>query len=202
MLFGCLVFFGFLACPTDQAPIPRIKENISWKCADDKTVKGVLGENLTLISLVNTVERCYFVFTHQDANYQCCYAEKDRNDCDAFDYDPRCLTSNKYAVKIDSLGGSAVNTCNLTIESVNSASDGNYQSFSNLGQAIQRCNIASASKRGTMERCVGDTLNPMNTCFTTVNKKTKGMMTCSIHDHYDGDNDKDNMFLTRLNMFW
>ena len=61
---------------------------------------------------------------------------------------------------------------------------------------------ACASKRGTMERCVGDTLNPMNTCFTTVNKKTKGMMTCSIHDHYDGDNDKDYMFLTRLNMFW
>ena len=53
-----------------------------------------------------------------------------------------------------------------------------------------------------MERCVGDTLNPMNTCFTTVNKKTKGMMTCSIHDHYDGDNDKDDIFLTRLNLFW
>ena len=48
---------------------------------------------------------------------------------------------------------------------------------------------------------MGDTLNPMNTCFTTVNKKTKGMMTCSIHDHYDGDNDKDDMFLTRLICF-
>ena len=28
--------------------------------------------------------------------------------------------------------------------------------------------------KGTTKKCKGDSLNPMNTCFKTVNKKTKG----------------------------
>ena len=29
--------------------------------------------------------------------------------------------------------------------------------------------------KGTVKKCKGDSLNPMNTCFKTVNKKTKGL---------------------------
>ena len=121
------------------------KENISWNCTENRVkVKEkvkVMGDNLTLISPNNPLEYCYWVFTHEDKNYQCCYSIKDTNLCDNFksifnsDSDSRCLEHDKYLVESDLFGLSGVHTCNLTI-SLSSASDGNYQSFSNYGQAI------------------------------------------------------------------
>ena len=120
-----------------------------------------MGDNLTIISPVNPLARCYWVFTHEDKNYQCCYGVEDwnewkprQNDCDRFKSifnsdsdprgltDPRCLKRGKYLVKVDLLGLSPVSTCNLTF-SLSSASDGNYQSLDIYGEAIQRCSIAA-----------------------------------------------------------
>ena len=134
-----------------------VKENFSWNCTDNKVkVKEkvkVMGDNLTIISPVNPLARCYWVFTHEDKNYQCCYGFEDwnewkprQNDCDRFksifnsDSDPRCLERGKYLVKNDYLG--LTSTCNLTF-SLSSVSDGYYQSLDIYGEAIQRCSIAA-----------------------------------------------------------
>ena len=134
-----------------------VKESISWNCTENRVKEKVkvMGDNLTIISPIRPLERCYWVFTHEDKNYQCCYGVEDWNengklerkwDCDRFksifnsDSDPRCLKRGKYLVKNDYLG--LTSTCNLTI-SLSSASDGNYQSLDVYGEAIQRCSIAA-----------------------------------------------------------
>ena len=89
------------------------------------------------------------MFTNPVDNYQCCYGDKDTDDCKDFDYDPRCLSRDEYALNIDLLGLSSVSTCNLTIESVDSTSSGNYQSFDIYGQAIQKCNIVVKTEKET-----------------------------------------------------
>ena len=99
-----LLLMGLFVCPTHQTATGyREKEDVSWDCTIDKIVKGVHGQQLTLVSKVSPLERCYFVFTNPVENYQCCYGDKDENDCDAFKYDPRCLKSDKYFVNIDSV---------------------------------------------------------------------------------------------------
>ena len=37
------------------------------------------------------------------------------------------------------------------------------------------CLLPRGENKGTVKKCTGDSLNPRNTCFKTVNKKTGGL---------------------------
>ena len=42
---------------------------------------------------------------------------------------------------------------------------------------VSNCNclLLRGENKGTVKKCTGDSLNPRNTCFKTVNKKTGGL---------------------------
>jgi hypothetical protein len=153
MILPCLLLLGFFTSPTDQAAASsqEVKQK-SWNCTIEKTVKVLQGEAFTIYSHVDPNDRCHFLFTHQDNNYQCCYEDKYDKNCESFNYinDPRCLKNDNYNVEIDSRGRSLRNTCNFTTFNADSTSYGTYQVFNNEGQhilvyrnsiAIQKCNI-------------------------------------------------------------
>jgi hypothetical protein len=153
MILPCLLLLGFFTSPTDQAAASSqdVKQK-SWNCTIEKTVKVLQGEAFTIYSHVDPNDRCHFLFTHQDDNYQCCYEDKYDNNCESFNYinDPRCLKNDNYTVEIDSRGRSLRNTCNFTTFNADSTSYGMYQVFNNEGHhilvyknstAIQKCNI-------------------------------------------------------------
>ena len=131
---------------TKQTPSPNlVEQSNSWNCTVDKMVEGTAGQPLTLVTFVDPVDRCYFVFTHQHDNHQCCYDRKHDNFCGALSYKngPECLKRDDFSVKIDSKGRSAVDTCNITIKSdvMSSTSFGKWQSFNGDSQAKQKFHI-------------------------------------------------------------
>ena len=98
-----------------------------------------IGERLTLISNVERLQSCHFVF--EIGGERCCYNKEGREgDCekDKNQGNTKCLMEDKYVVTID---GRGTGTCNLTIESVSEASAGQYRSYTADHELIQECAV-------------------------------------------------------------
>merc|ERR1719391_376892 len=108
-------------------------------CRNENTIDVEQGEQLTLVSSVDPLERCYFVFTKNDNSDQCCYNEN------GFERD--CTNSDKYKQRSNSecaeydltVDSTLTLTCNLTIKSVSEAHAGLYKIYCADHKPIQGC---------------------------------------------------------------
>ena len=107
-----------------------------------------IGERLTLISNVERLQSCHFVFTEDIGGEQCCYNKEGREeDCekDKIQGNTKCLMEDEYVVTID---GRGTGTCNLTIESVSEYSAGQYRSYTADDEPIQECVVKVVKVKG------------------------------------------------------
>ena len=107
-----------------------------------------IGERLTLISNVERLQSCHFVFTEDIGREQCCYNKEGREeDCekDKIQGNTKCLMEDEYVVTID---GRGTGTCNLTIESVSEYSAGHYRSYTADDEPIQECIVKVVKVKG------------------------------------------------------
>jgi len=105
----------------------------------------VIGERLSLVTLIDRLETCHFVFTAVGkSSEQCCYFQKGRDeDCTDKLTKPNgkeCLQEGEYNVTND---GRGTGTCSLTIDNVSEATAGNYKSYTDR-QLIQECTVELA----------------------------------------------------------
>ena len=107
-----------------------------------------IGERLTLISNVERLKSCHFVFTEDIGGEQCCYNKEGREgDCEKNKNqgNTKCLMEDEYVVTID---GRGTGTCNLTIESVSEYSAGQYRSYTADDELIQECVVKVVKVKG------------------------------------------------------
>ena len=121
-------------------------------CSVDQMCKGEIeveiGERLNLISNVERLKSCHFVFTEDIGREQCCYNKEGREgDCEKNKNqgNTKCLMEGKYVVTID---GKGTGTCNLSIESVNEYSAGQYRSYTADDEPIQECIVKVVKVKG------------------------------------------------------
>ena len=121
-------------------------------CRNKKDVTVEEGEELKLISSIEPLKRCYFVFT-DDSSDQCCFNRKGSNeDCETSNkYKPRNSTQcPEYVLTVDSLD---TETCTLTIKRAHEAAAGYYKIFDQNHHPIRECSvevIASGGWTGTI----------------------------------------------------
>jgi len=107
-------------------------------CRNKKDVTVEEGEELKLISSIEPLKRCYFVFTDDSSN-QCCFNRKGSNeDCETSKkYNSRNSTQcPEYALIVDSLD---TETCTLTIKRANETVTGDYKIFDQNHKPIREC---------------------------------------------------------------
>ena len=105
-----------------------------------------IGERLTLISNVERLQSCHFVF--EIGGERCCYNKEGRKeDCEknTNQVNTKCLMEGEYVVTIDRRG---TGTCNLSIESVNEYSAGQYRSYTADDEPIQECVVKVVKVKG------------------------------------------------------
>ena len=120
-LFLCLTFKNVVATEA-------VEEDEAQICIIEKLVKTKTGSNLKLKGEVDFGEWCYFVFKHPEDNYQCCYGDKEKRDCDistTFENqnDTRCLTEEEYSVM------RRKTTCVLEIKNIGEDAIGFYKVY-------------------------------------------------------------------------
>ena len=100
-------------------------------CSNNILVQGDSGDQLTLISNVDSLERCHFVTTDSSGS-QCCYhMDGFERDCDTSTKSivrekAECLEENDtFVMKLDWDTG----TCNMTILKLSDAAAGQYKSY-------------------------------------------------------------------------
>jgi len=121
----------------------------SGDCRNKKDVTIKKGEELKLISSIEPLKRCYFVFTDNYSSNQCCYNRKGS--------DEDCETSNKYKpgnstqcpeydLIVDSLD---TETCTLIIKNVGEAVAGDYKIFDQEDMPLRECIVIVIAGGGT-----------------------------------------------------
>ena len=121
---------------------PHNKEQTIWNCTIDKQKKVAYGKGFTIFSHVDPADRCYFVFTHKNDQYKCCYESNHDSNCNSSKHSSGqgkghgCINKDNFLVKVDSRGRSHRNTCNFTTWNVDFTSHGNYHVFNKGGQTI------------------------------------------------------------------
>ena len=120
--------------------------NADQMCEGEIEVEN--GERLILISNIERLQSCHFVFTEDIGGEQCCYNKEGREgDCekDKSQGNTKCLMEDEYVVTID---GRGTGTCNLTIESVSEYSAGHYRSYTADDEPIQECVVKVVKVKG------------------------------------------------------
>ena len=105
-----------------------------------------IGSNLKLKGEVDFGEWCYFVFKHPEDNYQCCYGEKEKRDCESSNTfqnqnDTTCLTEEEYSVM------RRKTTCVLVIKNIGESSIGLYMVYNMDHDQIQKCHVNTVEER-------------------------------------------------------
>lgn len=132
-------------CFTSEAKADEARQD--WDCINDSAIMSMQGGHLSMMSRVESLERCYFVLTQENSGEQCCYnLDGFSDDCEkSEDYKRRnntkCAKEN-VEIKLDS---EVSGTCNLTIKSVSENSAGRYKSYEadHTGLAQEFCVIVS-----------------------------------------------------------
>lgn len=125
----------------------KADEDKNTDCRKENAIDVKFGEELTLISRVDPLKRCYFVFTDDDSSDQCCFNRKEHNeDCETSDkYNPRnSMNCPEYVLKVDSI---ETRTCVLTITSVSETAAGQYRSFDADDVPIQGCHVTVSGEK-------------------------------------------------------
>merc|ERR1711963_1109791 len=106
-------------------------ERHEMTCSNNIMFQGDSGDQLMLISNVDSAERCHFVSTDSSGS-QCCYhVDGFEKDCDSSSNNTvrdktKCLEENDtYVMKLDWDTG----TCNITILKLSDAATGQYKSY-------------------------------------------------------------------------
>jgi len=113
----------------------------SQNCRNNKGINVTKGEELTLISPVDPLMRCYFVFTDDDSGEQCCFSKEGSNeDCESSGkYKPRNNAKcPEHVLIVDSI---ETGTCILKIKSVSEAAAGEYKSYDADHKRIEGCQV-------------------------------------------------------------
>jgi len=112
------------------------------------------GEEVTLVSDIEPLTRCYFVFTDNGGSGQCCFNEHGSDeDCETSeDYKQRnyrnCPDYDLTIVNgIDSTDTETF-TCTLTIKSVNEGAAGQYNSYDANHKPLQGCQVTVSGGGG------------------------------------------------------
>ena len=102
-------------------------------CSNNSAVQGDPGQQLTLMSTVKRLKRCYFVSTDKSTGTQCCYNLRGYDmDCEDSTYykvqdKTYCLKENiTYEMKLESRDSK---TCNITIMKLSGAAAGQWMSY-------------------------------------------------------------------------
>jgi len=123
-------WFPVLACLCALGKAKADEESGVWM--SETEVNGTFGERLVLVSHIERLQTCHFVFTEENSGEQCCFNVDGREkDCEKYG---GCPKEGKHFVTIDGRGSG---TCNLTIESVSDASAGHYKSYTADDDLIQ-----------------------------------------------------------------
>ena len=134
-LLGC-----FLLLVTAEEGRDECKNNV---------LESKHGEEVTLVSDIEPLTRCYFVFTDNGGSGQCCFNEHGSDeDCQTSgDYKQRNYRNcPDYALTVDSTD---TETCTLTIKSVNEGAAGQYKSYdADHGKPIQECQVTVSGGGG------------------------------------------------------
>jgi len=142
--------YSFLLMCLFLLVLVKADEDKNTDCRGENAIDFKLGESLTLVSHVDPLKRCYFVFTDDDSSDQCCFYRKENNeDCESSDkYSPRnSANCPEYVLTVDSI---ETGTCVLTITSVDENAAGQYKSFDAEDVPIQGCHVTvSGGKWGT-----------------------------------------------------
>ena len=131
-----------LVCMFTSGQVTAEEESKDFQCDHEFTPK--FGERLKLVSHVERLQTCHFIYTEENTGEQCCYNLVGREeDCETSDKyskrsSTRCHKEGEFLVTVDSRGSG---TCNLTIESVSEASAGQYRSYTADHELIQECAV-------------------------------------------------------------
>jgi len=138
--------YSFLLMCLFLLVLVKADEDKNTDCRGENAIDFKLGESLTLVSHVDPLKRCYFVFTDDDSSDQCCFNRKENNeDCDTSDkYKSRNSTKcPEYVLAVDSI---EAKTCVLTITSVSENAAGQYKSFDAEDVPIQGCHVTVSAE--------------------------------------------------------
>jgi len=146
-----LIFVVMFICLTNEANADEARQD--WECKNDSAIMSMQGGHLSMVSRVESLERCYFVLTQENSGEQCCYnLDGFSDDCEkSEDYKRRnntkCAKEN-VEIRLDS---EVSGTCNLTIKSVSENSAGRYKSYEadHTALAEEFCVIVSGQKEET-----------------------------------------------------
>ena len=106
-------------------------ERQQMECTKKNMFQGDPGDQLTLISNVDSLERCHFVSTDSSGSQRCYHMEGFEKDCDTSTKSTvrdqaQCLEENvTYVMKLDWDTG----TCKMTILQLSDAATGQYKSY-------------------------------------------------------------------------
>ena len=106
-------------------------ERHEMTCSNNIMFQGDSGDQLTLISNVDSLERCHFVSTDSSGSQRCYHMEGFEKDCDTSTKSTvrdkaQCLEENvTYVMKLDWDTG----TCKMTILKLSDAATGQYKSY-------------------------------------------------------------------------
>ena len=117
-------------------------------CRSDSDINVHQGKELTLISDIEPLTRCYFVSTDSDSGDQCCFNEDGEDeDCTTSGYyKQRNTKCPEYSLTYDSI---ETRTCTLTIKSVSAA--GKYKSFDANHVPLQSCLVTISVEKADGE---------------------------------------------------
>ena len=138
-----------LVCMFTSGQVTAEEESKDFQCDHEFTLK--FGEGLKLVSHVERLQTCHFIYTEENTGEQCCYNLVGREeDCETSDKyskrsSTRCHKEGEFLVTVDSRGSG---TCNLTIESVSEASAGQYRSYTADDEPIQECIVKVVKVKG------------------------------------------------------
>ena len=102
-------------------------ERQQMECTKKNMFQGDSGDQLTLISNVDSLERCHFVSTDSSGSQCCYYVDGFEKDCDS---STKSTVKDKaqcvaHVMKLDWDTG----TCNITILKLSDAATGQYKSY-------------------------------------------------------------------------
>ena len=118
------------------------------ECRNKNVLESKHGEEVTLVSDIEPLTRCYFVFTDNGGSGQCCFNEHGSDeDCQTSgDYKQRNYRNcPDYDLTVDSTD---TETCTLTIKGVSEASAGQYKSYDADHAPIQECVVTVSGGGG------------------------------------------------------
>jgi len=104
-------------------------------CQREKLGKADEGESVSLVSHLEALQTCYFVFKQYNSSVRCCYGPRETCEAANHTHDERCHGHNINVDSKDTL------TCNLSIANAKKEDSGFYRVFNGDSELITKCHM-------------------------------------------------------------